>query len=294
MKQGDWREEEKLRHLIGGHTDGPRRRNSGTREIGDVGSGKSMGELAAAAIEDIRSDKARRKYSTDERPPEVTIGRSRLSIAVLGVTVFVAVRVAMSTFKPLPPPIPGDPVDVVAILSPASQSGVPVTPEWSAAHVDTGALGERERAVRIGALIVEMERGIARSDSLGAQASADAIAALVADVPDGAEVAGLFAHLEDARLLSSRAALAPFARAAPMALGAWLHGARIATITRDAGFFASLRSKESMRILLEMSQVSPEVETARDRLDKVLRVRGRPDFAAAAGALEIIQRELAN
>jgi hypothetical protein len=292
----DWREEEKLRHLTGAHdASGRPRRNSGAREIGGALSQKSMGELAAAALADIESNKPRRKYSTDEAPPEVVIRRSRVKIVVLGVLVFVLVRVASTTLKPGPPPIPGDPVEVFAVLSPAAQAGVPVTPEWSSARAgEGGTLGERERAIRIGALIVEMERDVARSDSTMAQGHAEAIAAILSEVAEGSDAAGLFTNLKEARALSSRHALAPFAREAPMALGAWIQGARVAALLGDAGFFASLRSRESMRLLLGMQGVTPEVQTARDLLDTILRRRGLPDFTAASGALEILQRELAN
>jgi hypothetical protein len=288
---GDWREEEKLRHLVGGH-EGPKRRTSGTREIG--GSAElSMDELAAAAIADIESNKPRRKYSTDDRPPEVHIGRSRVSTVILGVLIVVAVFVARNALKPLPPPIPGDPVEVAAVLSPAARAASALVPEWTSAHGPNGPIGERERAIRIGGLIVEMERAVARDDST-AQVYSDAISALLSEVPDGAEVAGLFATVDEARLLTSRRALAPFAREAPMALGAWLQGARVAAAAGDVGFFASLRSKESMRLLLGLPSVSPEVETARGMLDTILRRRGRPDFVAVSGALEVLQRELAN
>jgi hypothetical protein len=286
--KGDWREEEKLRHLVGGHE--PQAKQETAREIGAVGGGKSMAEIAAAAIADIESDNARRKYSSDEGPGDVVVRRSRVGIVALGLLIVVGIFTWKRTLTPPPPPIPGDPVEVVAVLSPAARAAPALEPEWS---LLAGGLGESERAVRIGSLIVEMERAVARDDST-AHVHSDAIAALLAGVPDAVEVAGLFATLEDARLLTTRAALAPFARAAPMALGAWLQGARVASAAGDAGFFASRRSQESLRLLMLLPGVSPEVQTARERLDAILRRRGRPDFAAATGALEVLQRELAN
>jgi hypothetical protein len=282
-----WREEEKLRHLVGGH-DAPRR-TSGTREIRDSGR-RSLAEIAELAVADIESNKPRRKYSTDDRPPEVVIRRSRVGIVALGLLIVVAIFTWKKTLTPPPPPIPGDPVEIVAVLSPAARGSAALAPEWSTI---ASGLGERARAVRIGALIVEMERAVTRDDST-AHTHSEAISALLANTPDAAEVAGLFATLEDARQLTSRAALAPFARAAPMALGAWLQGARVAAAAGDAGFFASQRSRESVRLLLLLPNVSPEVQAARERLDAILLRRGRPDFAAAIGALEVLQRELAS
>jgi hypothetical protein len=138
-----------------------------------------------------------------------------------------------------------------------------------------------------------MERALARDDSTAHEHS-DAIAALLGSVPDAGEVAALFATVDDARLLTTRAALAPFARAAPMALGAWLQGARVAATAGDGGFFASLRSRESLRLLMLLPEPSPEVNAGRERLQAILNRRGRPDFTAAIGALEALQRELAN
>lgn len=263
------------------------------RDVGASGRGKSMAELAAAAVADIESGKRQRTYSTDERPPDVVIRRSRVSTVVLGLLIVVAIFTCKRTLTPPPPPIPGDPVDIVAVLSPAARADSALPFEWTSARSDTGALGERERAVRIGALLVELERAALRADST-AQRYADAIAALVADVPEGTETAALFATVADARQLSSRRALAPFAREAPMALGAWLHGARVAAAFGDAGFFASLRSKESLRLLMGLPGTSAEVAAARDLLQTILQRRGRPDFAAAGGALEVLEREMAN
>jgi hypothetical protein len=285
--KGDWREEEKLRHLVGGHEPQPKKETA--REIGAASAGKSMAELAAAAIADIESDKARRKYSTDDRPADVRIRRSRVGVVALGLLIVVGIFAWKRTLTPPPPPIPGDPIEVVAVLSPAARLSAALAPEWSAG----AELGERERAIRIGALIVEMERAVSRDDSTAHEHS-DAISALLAGVPEATEVAALFARVEDARLLTTRAALAPFAREAPTALGAWLQGARVAATAGDVGFFASRRSRESLRLLLLLPGVSPEVQAARERLDTVLRRRGRPDFGAAIGALEVLQRELAN
>ncbi|MHB1313580.1 MAG: hypothetical protein ACYC3L_16300, partial [Gemmatimonadaceae bacterium] len=62
----------------------------------------------------------------------------------------------------------------------------------------------------------------------------------------------------------------------------------------DAGFFASTRSQESLRLLLTIPGVTPEAQAERDRLDQLLHRRGRPDFPAVGNALELLQRELAN
>ncbi len=283
---------ERLTHLVGGAEPAPAGRER-VREIDAMRRSRSTAQLVEDALLDIESGRRKRKYSTDERPPDVNIRRSRAGVVVLGLLMVVAMFAWKRVLTPPPPPIPGDPVEVVAVLSPAARVSAPMPFEWSAARSDTGSLGERARAIRIGGLIVELERAAARNDST-AQPFADAIAALVAEVPEGAEVAGLFATVPDARLLSSRHALAPFARAAPMALGAWLQGARVAVAGGDAGFFASQRSRESLRLLLSMAAASPEVAAASDRLQTILHRRGLPDFAAAAGALDVLQRELAN
>lgn len=282
-------DEERIRDLV---SDARRsRRTAGVRDVAAAGGRRSTAQLVNDAMLDIESGKRRRVYSTDERPPDVVIRRSRVSTVVLGLLIVAAVFTWKHVLTPPPPPIPGDPVDVVAVLSPAARLAAPLPFEWSTAGAD---LGERARAIRIGGLIVELERAAGRGDSTVARRFADDIAALVAGLPDGAEAAGLFASVATARLLSSRHALAPFARAAPMALGAWLQGARVAAGNGDVGFFASRQSKESMRLLALIPGASPEVTAASERLETILQRRGLPDFGAAMGALDLLQRELAN
>ncbi len=191
-----------------------------------------------------------------------------------------------------PPAVPGDPVELVAVLSPAAAAGPPLAPEWSAVRGVSDSLSERGRAMRVGALLVELERAWMRGGS-SAPAFGDAIAALLADQPDGAEVGAIFAGgSAEARPATARHALSSLVRAAPMGVGGWLQAARVAAAAGDAGFFASTRSKESLALLLKVPGVTPETQAARDRLDKLIRRRGRPNFAAVSGALELLQREL--
>lgn len=250
--------------------------------------------LAAAAVAAIEAERRpRRKYSDNERPPDVVIRRKRTSYVVLAMVCAIAVFV-WSRVLHRSPPVPSDPVELVTVLSPAASAGPALTPEWSVVRGVSDSLSERGRATRIGALLVELERAWVRNDS-SAQAPGDAIAALLANQPDGAEVGALFAGgPAEARAPLARRALAPLVRAAPMGVGGWLQAARVAAAAGDAGFFAGTRSKESLALLLAMPGVTPDVQAARDRLDKLLHRRGRPDFAAVSDALELLQRELAN
>ncbi len=286
-------DEERLRELIG---DAPAANPDGdaVHEIARVRSPKAKAALAAAAVAAIEAERGpRRKYSSDERPPEVVLRRRRTSYVVLALACAIA-AVVWSRVLHQPPPVPSDPVELVTVLSPAAAAGPALAPEWSLVRGVSDALSERGRAVRVGALLVEFERSWVRGDSSSA-APGDAIAALLADQPDGAEVGAIFAGgSADARSPSARHALAPFVRAAPMGIGGWLQAGRVAASAGDAGFFASARSRESLALLLEIPGVTPEGQAARDRLDKVLHRRGRPNFAAVADALELLQRELAN
>ena len=259
------------------------------------GAPKSLAEAAAAVADWTNTGPLQdRKYSTDVRPP-LEAARRRASCYVLGVlaVAFVGIVGFRLTRKP-PPIVLGDPIDFVAVLSPVAAGGPTVQPEWSIPRGASDSLTERGLSVRIGALLVEYERASARDDS-SAQVFADAIAALVAAVPDGADAAAVFAAGgKEARAPEARRALAPYARAAPMALGGWVQAARVAASAADAGFFESRESKSGLAYLLALSGFTPEVETARDRLDTLLHRRGRPDFSAVGDALELIQRELAN
>lgn len=287
-------DDEQLRELIG---DAPHAKDGGDA-VYDVStaarSPKRVEALAAAAVAAIEAERRpRRKYSGDERPPDIVIRRERTSYVVLAMACALAVFV-WSRVLHRPPPVPSDPVELVAVLAPAAAAGPALTPEWSVVRGVSDSLSERGRAVRIGALLVEFERAWLRGDS-SAQAPGDAIAALLANEPDGAEVGALFAGgPAEARLPSARHALAPLVRAAPMGVGGWLQAARVAAGAGDAGFFAGTRSRESLALLLAMPGVTPDVQATRDRLDKLLRRRGRPDFAAAGDALDLLQRELAN
>lgn len=287
-------DEGQVRDLIGDATDA----KEGDDAVYDVSaaarSPKRVEALAAAAVAAIEAERRpRRKYSGDERPPDVVIRRKRTSYVVLAMVCAVA-AFAWTRVLHRPPPVPSDPVELVAVLAPAAAAGAGLAPEWSAVRGVSDSLSERGRAVRIGALLVEFERAWLRNDS-SAQAPGDAIAALLANEPDGAEVGALFAGgPAEARLPAARHALAPLVRAAPMGVGGWLQAARVAAAAGDAGFFAGTRSRESLALLLDVPGVTPDVQAARDRLDKLLRRRGRPDFAAVADALELLQRELAN
>src|SRR3972149_9000294 len=118
-----------------------------------------------------------------------------------------------------PAPGPSDPVELVAVLSPAAAAGPALAPEWDAVRGVSDSLSERGRAVRVGALLVEFERAWVRGDST-AEAPGDAIAALLASQSDGAEVGALFAGgPAEARLPAARHALAPLGRAGPVGRG---------------------------------------------------------------------------
>lgn len=286
-------DDEQLKDLI---TDGTPAVSDGdsVREIGRVRTSQAdaLVQAAVAAIEAEHGPK--RKYSSDERPPDVIIRARRSSLILLGLLLIVAGMVWKRALH-RPPPVPSDPVELVAVLSPAAAGSSALTPEWDVVRGVSDSLSERGRAMRVGALLVELERAWVRNDSSTA-APGDAIAALLADLPDGgADVAAMFAGgAAESRAPSARLALAPFVRAAPEGVGAWLQAARIAAGLVDAGFFASARSKESLRLLLDMQGVSPDAQSARVRLQELLARRGRPDFAAVSSVLETLQRELAN
>jgi len=287
-------DEDRLRELIGDAPSAAGGDDDAVHEIAPVRSPQAVDALAAAVVTAMEAPHGpRRKYSTSERPPDIVIRRRRRSYVVLAlacaIAVFVWARVLHRT-----PPVPSDPVELVSVLSPAASAGPALAPEWSVVRGVSDSLSERGRAMRIGALLVEFERAWMRADS-SAPVLGDAIAALLASQPDGADVGALFAGgTAEARLPSARHALAPLVRAAPMGIGGWLQAARVAAAAGDAGFFASTRSRQSLALLLEVPGVTPETQSARDRLDKLLHRRGRPNYAAVSDALDLLQRDLAN
>lgn len=287
-------DEDRLRDLIG---DAPAASSDGdaVHEITrPARSPQAVEALAAAAVAAIEAERGpRRKYSGKERPPDV-VQRGKYTSYVALALVCATAAFVWSRVLHRPPPVPSDPVELVAVLAPAAAASPALAPEWSVVRGVSDSLSERGRAVRVGALLVELERAWVRGDT-SAQAPGDAIAALLANQPDGAEVGAIFAGgTADARLPSARHALAPLIRAAPMGIGGWLQAGRVAASVGDLGFFASTRSRESLALLLAMPGTTPETQAARDRLDTLLHRRGRPNFAAVSDALELLQRELAN
>ena len=158
-------DEDRLRELIG---DAPPANADGdaVHELGGrARSPKAAAALAAAAVAAIEAERGpRRKYSSDERPPDVVIRRRRSSYVVLAIACAGA-WFAWSRALHRPPPVPSDPVELVAVLSPAAAAGPALAPEWDAVRGVSDSLSERGRAVRVGALLVEFERAWLRGDS---------------------------------------------------------------------------------------------------------------------------------
>jgi hypothetical protein len=252
----------------------------------------TLAEAAATAMAQLKASGPGGGVATPPPPPPVS-RRRRVGPLVLVYLLGIVSGAGVERFRRAPEVPPPDPLQLIAILSPAAAAAASAAPEWSA-YAGGDLLSERGRAIRLGGLLVEFERAAARGDS-AAQVFAEAISAIVVEIPDGTDVATLYAAGGDrARSSSTRRALYSFARAAPLALGAWIQAARVAAAAGDAGFFASRKSREELAYLLRLPGITPEASAARDRLETLLTRRGLPDFGAVSGALEVVQRELAN
>ncbi|MFA6166913.1 MAG: hypothetical protein WC700_09870 [Gemmatimonadaceae bacterium] len=124
-------DEDRLRELIGDATPSSADGEAVHELAGPLRSPKTLDALAAAAAAAIEAERGpRRKYSTDERPPDVVIRRRRTSYVVLAIACAGA-WFAWSRALHRPPPVPSDPVELVAVLSPAAAAGPALSPEWN-------------------------------------------------------------------------------------------------------------------------------------------------------------------
>ena len=106
------------------------------------------------------------------------------------------------------------------------------------------SVSRRGRAVRVGALLVELEVLAANGDSAAAKVAAQ-VGELFGDYPNGSATVAAYRALADVEAVADSAKRADAARAAEtlagvteVRLGAWLEAARIAAVRNDTAFFS--------------------------------------------------------
>ena len=140
---------ERLKELVG-EPAAPAGEDEFVHEIAPARSPTSVEKLAAAAVAAIEADVGpRRKYSSAVRPPALEVNRKRTSYYLLALVTLVAAIVGYRTLH-RPPPVPSDPIALVAVLSAAAAASAGPA-EWSATRGVSDSLSERGRAMRSGA-----------------------------------------------------------------------------------------------------------------------------------------------
>jgi hypothetical protein len=115
---------------------------------------------------------------------------------------------------------------------------------WSELPTPRQTLSARGRAVRVGALIIELEALATSGDSTAARV-AEQVSTLLDSIPNGTVVASAYRALADIAAVDDSVKRVEAARAAELLagptnvrLGAWLEAARIAVAHKNTSFFS--------------------------------------------------------
>jgi hypothetical protein len=193
----------------------------------------------------------------------------------------------------------------------------PLATDWRSAWLPTptmAAMSERARAVRVGARVIDLELSArARNGAIAAAyyrgdpaatavftrqspliaAFAGEITATLADVPEAAASAGLYARVVgmahrpatiNSELYYGRKALLDF-QPRYLAIGNWLEAARVAAQRGDRAFFNTPESRAALLVLASTTTIPPD---ARPLVDRLLRLM--PD--GRAGNLAVLEPAL--
>lgn len=190
-----------------------------------------------------------------------------------------------------------DPGGFVALLE-AEDAGLPTGWEkrpWGSTRAAGDPLTLDARAVRLGALVVDLEVAVRAGDPAAA-VLAGSVAALLEGVPAAGPVAAVYREVarragEPAEALEplleqGREAVARVAGEEMVALGAWAEAARIAAARRDAEFFRTRETRATLERLEELSDSDPPARAAVERIRSALSAEGAPEWGALEGGVE--------
>ncbi len=231
------------------------------------------------------------------RPWRSWLGRDLLIAAAAVLMIAVALPLAKRnrTVDTLPP------VDRIATLLP----GGDVAPDtwrarpWREFRGSGSPVSPRGRAVRIGAMIIELEVLAGRGDS-AASGVASQIGALLNEYPGGSSAGDSYRALATARTISDPAVRAEVARIAEtlvgapaLQLGAWLEAGRLAAARRDSAFFAPAATATALRVARSAAGDDTDARTAVTTLSAAL-AEPRRDWGRVSSALDAVLAALAN
>jgi hypothetical protein len=292
---------ERLAKLLDGRSTGAERdellaeleRNPDAREV--------LGDAAAALVEleqdSVPASGAAKVVPIDEKRPR-WIGRE-IVIAIAAVLVIAA---ALQVSKRARDRNELPRVDRLVALIPATAAS-PATDwrihPWREFRGAGQPLTPRGRAMRVGALIADLEALATRGDS-SATAIASQVAVLLDEYPGGSSVGDAYRSLADtqsvrapARRTEAAAAAETLVGRTDLRLGAWLEAARIAAATGDTAFFSRSDTTAAVRAALFAAGNDSGLRRSVTALSTALNTSPR-DLRRISTALDTVLGEFAN
>jgi hypothetical protein len=196
-----------------------------------------------------------------------------------------------------------DPSRVVALLA-ARNRGLPAGWDrgpWSSVRGADQPLTASARAVRLGALLVDLELAVRGHDAALADIARD-ISDLLEPVPASGPIAAMYRDLGQRAGVPSDD-LIPLLRPAgdaavrlvgpqPAQLGAWVEAARIASVRSDTAFFRAGESRAVLAQAGNLSGLTDDAPEAVRRIQAALASERAPDWSALERDLTDLLRAL--
>lgn len=203
----------------------------------------------------------------------------------------------------LRPSAADDPGRFVALLA-ARPAGLPAGLEdspWGSVRGADEPLTADARAVRLGALLVDLELAVQRGDTVAARVAAD-VGVLLEAIPAAGPVSAMYRDIgqraggapRDLEPLLTEAGSAAAKLADPdlVRLGAWVEAARVAAAAHDAGFFRARQSRATLADAGTLAGLTEPARAALGRVHATLVAERAPDWSALGRDLTELLRML--
>ena len=293
---------EKLAKLLDGRLTGTERDEALAQLEGDPDAREAFSDAAAALAELEQSDATAPAPETAKvlelRPQRARV-RREIWIAIAAVLV-IAAALQLSKRGRAANELPSVDRMVASLPSNVTSSTDDWrTRPWREFRGSGQPITRRGRAVRVGALIVELEALASRGDS-AAPGDASQIAALVDEYPGGSSAGDAFRALADtqavrdvARRREAARAAETLVRANELRLGAWLEAGRIAAGRGDTAFFSGPDTQAALNAARAAAGDDAEARASITELSTLM-AAPRRDLGRISVALDTLLRALAN
>jgi hypothetical protein len=219
----------------------------------------------------------------------VAIPMAACLLVAVGLSVFLSQRGGRAVLS-----VPGT---IAALSVGADKSTQWAERPWREFRGARQSVSQRGRAIRVGALIVELEALVAARDS-GASRTASQIASLIDEFPGGGTAGELYRDLVSRDVLSadsrSRAlrSVESLADGPALRVGAWLEAGRVAAAHGDSTFFGPGSTDASTRAARTLAAGDPKALGQIESLIQALRSSPR-DWSGVGALLNSILAALA-